>query len=167
MQLGPCIQGYPIVYGLATVYSATFLIFSVLFCIFGGLIFGYGNAVSAVIMIISIWIMAMIVSVIRHNQCTKINELYTVSWLYILLWTLSSSYWFYGTGHNPSFPAINWNSAFVIQSELENNKLVPGFFCCNKYIFFTSSSRIFITAVTNLPICYSWCLVWKIFTTQR
>lgn len=73
MQLGPCIQGYPIVYGLATVYSATYLIFSVLFCIFGGLIFGYGNAISAVIMIISIWIMAMIVAVIRHNQCIKIS----------------------------------------------------------------------------------------------
>lgn len=73
MQLGPCIQGYPIVYGLATVYSATFMIFSILLCIFGGLILGYVYAVSAVTMIISIWIMAMIVSVIRHNQCTKIS----------------------------------------------------------------------------------------------
>lgn len=74
MQLGPSIQGYPIVYGLATVYSATFLIFSILLCIVGGLIFGYVYAVSATIMIISIWIMAMIVSVIRHNQCTKISK---------------------------------------------------------------------------------------------
>jgi len=74
MQLGPCIQGYPIVYGLATVYSATFLIFSVLLSIFGGLIFGYMNAVSIILMIISIWIMAMVVSVVRHNQCTKISE---------------------------------------------------------------------------------------------
>jgi len=74
MQLGPCIQGYPIVYGLATVYSATFLIFSVLLCIFGGLLFGYVNAVSVIVMIISIWIMAMVVSVVRHNQCTKISK---------------------------------------------------------------------------------------------
>lgn len=73
MQLGPCIQGYPIVYGLATVYSATFLIFSTLLCIFGGLLFGYVYAVTVVMMIISIWMMAMIVSVIRHNQCTKIG----------------------------------------------------------------------------------------------
>lgn len=73
MQLGPCIQGYPIVYGLATVYSATFLIFSILLCIFGGLLFGYVYAVSIIIMIISIWITAMIVSIIRHNQCTKIG----------------------------------------------------------------------------------------------
>lgn len=82
MQLGPCIQGYPIVYGLATVYSATFLIFSMLLCIFGGLIFGYVSAVSIIIMIISIWVMAMVVSVVRHNQCIKISKylvnLYTV-----------------------------------------------------------------------------------------
>lgn len=73
MDLGPSIQGYPIVYGLATVYSATFLIISVLLCIFGGLLFGYIYAVSAVFMIISIWIMAMIVALIRHNQCNKIG----------------------------------------------------------------------------------------------
>lgn len=73
MQLGPCIQGYPIVYGLATVYSATFMIFSILLCIIGGLLFGYVYAVSIIIMIISIWMMAMIVSIVRHNQCTKIG----------------------------------------------------------------------------------------------
>lgn len=85
MQLGPCIQGYPIVYGLATVYSATFLIFSILLCIFGGLLFGYVYAVSVVIMIISIWIMAMIVSVIRHNQCTKISKYYCIDYLLNIL----------------------------------------------------------------------------------
>lgn len=74
MRLGPSIQGYPIVYGLATVYSATFLIFSILLCIFGGLLLGHMYAVSGIIMIISIWIMAMIVAVIRHNQCSKISK---------------------------------------------------------------------------------------------
>lgn len=83
MQLGPSIQGYPIVYGLATVYSATFLIFSILFCIFGGLILGYLYAVSAIIMIISIWIMAMIVSIIRHNQCTKISKYLCIILIYL------------------------------------------------------------------------------------
>lgn len=73
MDLGPSIQGYPIVYGLATVYSATFLIISLLLCIFGGLLFGHVYAVSAVCMVISIWMMAMIVAVIRHNQCSKIG----------------------------------------------------------------------------------------------
>ncbi|XP_027847981.2 GPI ethanolamine phosphate transferase 3 [Aphis gossypii] len=150
MQLGPHIQGYPIVYGLATVYSATFLIFSILLCIFGGLLFGYVYAVSVVIMIISIWIMAMIVSVIRHNQCTKINELYTVNWLYILLWTLSSSYWFYGTGHNPSFPAIHWNAAFVLQSDIKNNTWLPGFFILAN-TFFSHAVHAFLLPL--LLIC--------------
>lgn len=71
-----------------------------------------------------------------------------MSWLYILLWTLSSSYWFYGTGHNPSFPAINWNAAFVIQSELEDNKLVPGFFVVTN-TFFSQAVHAFL-----LPVIY-------------
>lgn len=65
-----------------------------------------------------------------------------------MLWTLSSSYWFYGTGHNPSFPAINWNAAFVIQSELEHNKLIPGFFIVIN-TFFSQAVHAFL-----LPVMY-------------
>lgn len=76
------------------------------------------------------------------------EELYTVRWLYILLWTLSSSYWFYGTGHNPSFPAIHWNAAFVTQSEIENNKWLPGFFILAN-TFFSQAVHAFL-----LPVIY-------------
>lgn len=77
-----------------------------------------------------------------------IDELYTVSWLYILLWTLSSSYWFYGTGHNPSFPAIHWNAAFVLQSNVENNTWLPGFFILAN-TFFSHAVHAFL-----LPVIY-------------
>lgn len=93
MQLGPCIQGYPIVYGLATVYSATFLIFSILLCIFGGLLFGYVYAVSIIIMIISIWMMAMIVSIIRHNQCTKIGTYNYVLFYFVYTFSIIMNNW--------------------------------------------------------------------------
>lgn len=75
-----------------------------------------------------------------------IDELYTVSWLYILLWTLSSSYWFYGTGHNPSFPAIHWNAAFVLQSNVENNTWLPGFFILAN-TFFSHAVHAFLLPV--------------------
>ncbi|XP_050520153.1 GPI ethanolamine phosphate transferase 3 [Daktulosphaira vitifoliae] len=143
MDLGPSIQGYPIVYGLATVYSATFLILSITLCTFGGLLLGHKYAVTVVLMIISIWIMAMVVAVVRHNRCSKIDELYQVSWLYVLLWTLSSSYWFYGTGHNASFTAIHWNAAFVVQSDIQNNTWIPGFFILAN-TFFSNAVHAFL-----------------------
>lgn len=65
-----------------------------------------------------------------------------------MLWTLSSSYWFYGTGHNPSFPAIHWNSAFVIQSEIGVNTWLPGFFILTN-TFFSQAAHAFL-----LPVIY-------------
>jgi len=71
-----------------------------------------------------------------------------VNWLYILLWTLSSSYWFYGTGHSPSFPAIHWNAAFILKSDLDVNSWLPRFFVLAN-TFFSQAVHAFL-----LPVMY-------------
>lgn len=51
---------------------------------------------------------------------------YDVSWSYIILWGMSSIYWFYVTGHYASFSGIQWNSAFLIRKNIGSNIFVPG-----------------------------------------
>lgn len=75
-------------------------------------------------------------------------------WLYILLWTLSSSYWFYGTGHNPSFPSIHWNAAFVIHSEIENNKWLPAFFVLANTFFSQAVHAFLLPVIQNIVLLF-------------
>lgn len=44
----------------------------------------------------------------------------------ILLWVITSHYFFYGTGHQPAWSNIDWNAAFIGTSGVLSNKLVQG-----------------------------------------
>lgn len=43
----------------------------------------------------------------------KTAELLEVSTPALLCWFLIAEYFFYGTGHQPTFPTIHWDAAFV------------------------------------------------------
>lgn len=44
----------------------------------------------------------------------------------LLVWVILSQYFFYGTGHQPSFPNINWEAAFVGTSGVFTNNYILG-----------------------------------------
>lgn len=43
----------------------------------------------------------------------------------VLCWVLLSHYFFYGTGHQPAFPSIQWEAAFVGTSGNFNYNIIP------------------------------------------
>uniref|UniRef100_A0A8C5P6Y1 GPI ethanolamine phosphate transferase 3, catalytic subunit n=1 Tax=Leptobrachium leishanense TaxID=445787 RepID=A0A8C5P6Y1_9ANUR len=51
-------------------------------------------------------------------------ELFLVPWYAVTAWTLAATQGFYTTGHQPVFPAIHWNAAFVGFQDGHNNSIV-------------------------------------------
>lgn len=54
------------------------------------------------------------------------SDLSQISWSDVILWSMSSIYWFYATGHYASFAGIQWNAAFLLQKEIGDKMLIPG-----------------------------------------
>ena len=57
-----------------------------------------------------------VISVNRIRKITTqstVNDLIQVQWLEIIGWHLLEGLFFYGTGHQATFPTIQWNAAFI------------------------------------------------------
>lgn len=50
---------------------------------------------------------------------------FTVPWSALVAWALAATQFFYVTGHQPVFPAIHWNAAFVGFQEGHETRLLP------------------------------------------
>lgn len=68
---------------------------------------------------------------------SKPAELVEVSTPALLCWFLIAEYFFYGTGHQPSFPTIHWDAAFVGTGGHFYGNLLPavliGIYNCNRF----------------------------------
>lgn len=60
---GSDVKGYPVVFGLATTYSAAFLNFSVLLTLLTALLLSSEQALSAVLLTLSLWLLAIVLSI--------------------------------------------------------------------------------------------------------
>lgn len=74
---GSDVKGYPVVFGLATAYSATFVNLCVFLTLFVCLLLASEHALAAVILTLSLWLMATIVSISRHSK-GNLNYLNTI-----------------------------------------------------------------------------------------
>lgn len=52
-------------------------------------------------------------SLILISFSFSLSEPFSVPWFAVISWLLAASQFFYSTGHQPVFPAIHWNAAFV------------------------------------------------------
>lgn len=102
----------PIVYGLATVYSATFINIAVFMTLILSILLGGHRALVVVIMVITLALLATILAVVKLDKQNN-RGLLAVPWFSVLCWALSSSHFFYGTGHQASFLSIQWDSAGI------------------------------------------------------
>ncbi|XP_048366905.1 GPI ethanolamine phosphate transferase 3 [Sphaerodactylus townsendi] len=50
---------------------------------------------------------------------------FTVPWEALVGWALAAAQFFYATGHQPVFPAIHWNAAFVGFQQGHSSNLIP------------------------------------------
>ncbi|GLV36572.1 Phosphatidylinositol glycan anchor biosynthesis class O [Carabus blaptoides fortunei] len=118
-------RNIPVVYGLGTVYSAVFVIVSILICLLVALLLGEGLAPSSVIMYFTATVVLAIVSIAQYERACNISQLLEVPSSSVLCWVLLSHYFFYGTGHQPAFPSIQWEAAFVGTSGNFNYNIIP------------------------------------------
>ncbi|XP_056402961.1 GPI ethanolamine phosphate transferase 3 isoform X2 [Hyla sarda] len=111
-------------YGLGSVYSASMVItLSILTLV---LILLHSERLTPAFLLL---LLEAFVILHIHGQVTNLYsdgvELFTVPWYAVIAWSLASSQYFYSTGHQPVFPAIHWNSAFVGFQEGHTNNIIP------------------------------------------
>ncbi|XP_077319272.1 GPI ethanolamine phosphate transferase 3, catalytic subunit isoform X1 [Lithobates pipiens] len=76
------------------------------------------------------------------------SDLFCVPWYAVIAWALAATQSFYYTGHQPVFPAIHWNSAFVGFQDGHTNNIIPALlvaantFCSN--ILFSAGSCLLL-----------------------
>ncbi|KAK9891009.1 hypothetical protein WA026_013342 [Henosepilachna vigintioctopunctata] len=116
----------PIIYGLGTVFSSTFIVIGVNLTILFALLLGEAEAPSAVIMFLTAMYMLVLISVLRIENAANIDDLFEISNTSILVWVILSHYFFYATGHQPVWSNIDWNAAFVGTSGVLSNNYVQG-----------------------------------------
>ncbi|XP_063978222.1 GPI ethanolamine phosphate transferase 3 isoform X2 [Diachasmimorpha longicaudata] len=73
----------------------------------------YGLAPSVLLLVVTASAVLGITAVERFRNANDINELMQVSDTSIFCWFLIAEYFFYGTGHQPTFPTIYWDAAFI------------------------------------------------------
>ncbi|XP_071440560.1 GPI ethanolamine phosphate transferase 3 [Hetaerina americana] len=118
-------KDFPVVYGLATVYSAAVIIFSLFILLFISLLLGDSLAPSTALMLVASILVLAIQTVFQHERIVMSTQLFSVPWSTILWWALLSSYFFYATGHQPTFPSIQWDAAFVGAGGQLGSYIVP------------------------------------------
>ncbi|KAI5710716.1 hypothetical protein M8J75_010990 [Diaphorina citri] len=120
------VRGYPIVFGLASSYSASFINVMVAFTILASLVLGEMLATSVILMVSCLLCICILNAIIRQQQIVLTNQLFHVSWLTVLGWGFSSIYWFYGTGHQSTVSSIHWDIIFITRSITNSDVIMPG-----------------------------------------
>lgn len=103
----------PLVYGLGTGISS---VLATLVCFAGllsMLLLGDGQCPAVFLQVSALTLVLLFTSPPRLTSATTISSLFSVPWSTTLLWSLMDSLFFYTTGHQPTFPHIQWNAAFV------------------------------------------------------
>lgn len=54
-----------------------------------------------------------------------LEQLFDVPNISILVWIILAQYFFYGSGHQPTFPNISWEAAFVGTSGVFTSNIIP------------------------------------------
>ncbi|KAG8599244.1 hypothetical protein GDO81_002961 [Engystomops pustulosus] len=111
-------------YGLGSVYSAAMVItLSILTLV---LILLHSERMTPAFLLL---LLEAVIILHIHGHVTNLYsegvELFSVPWYSVLAWSLAATQNFYSTGHQPVFPAIHWNSAFVGFQEGHTNNIVP------------------------------------------
>ncbi|XP_042305847.1 GPI ethanolamine phosphate transferase 3 isoform X2 [Sceloporus undulatus] len=121
---GPTVAAY----GLGSVYSAALLISMALL---GFLLMTlHSERLSLVFLLLFmeafalLWMHACAVALSSSSSSSQADP-FTVPWYALVAWALAAAQFFYATGHQPVFPAIHWNSAFVGFHQGHNTTLLP------------------------------------------
>ena len=107
-----------LVYGIGTGVSAAFVLIATMFALVSMLILGDGLCPSMSLMFVITFLFLFVSSQARiagvlDGATFLTTRLCHVPWSAIIGWHLLEELYFYATGHQPTFPSIQWNAAFV------------------------------------------------------
>ncbi|XP_046999252.1 GPI ethanolamine phosphate transferase 3 isoform X1 [Schistocerca americana] len=119
-------ENFPVVYGLATVYSAAFVVLTVFVSLLAALLHGDVLAPSLVLMVSTAAGVLAMLSVGQFEKSQTAAHLFIVPWSSVICWGFLSVTFFYATGHQPAFSTIQWNAAFVGTTGQLSNHIIPG-----------------------------------------
>ncbi|XP_009075500.1 PREDICTED: GPI ethanolamine phosphate transferase 3, partial [Acanthisitta chloris] len=98
-------------YGLGSVYSAALVIALTLLGFLLMLLHSERLSFAFLLLFLEAFVLLHIHSCARGLAGDA--EPFSVPWYAVISWLLAASQFFYSTGHQPIFPAIHWNAAFV------------------------------------------------------
>ncbi|XP_059479013.1 GPI ethanolamine phosphate transferase 3 [Neocloeon triangulifer] len=114
------------VYGLSTAFSSSSFVAILLLYQLLALLQGSKMVPALVMSLCALVLLLAITSMSRLNSIIIPGQLIFVPWFSIVAWALLSVVAFYGTGHNATFPGIQWQAAFVGTSGHFSSNFIPG-----------------------------------------
>ena len=102
------------VFGLGTALSAPIIVILVMLSLISMLILGDGQCPSQFLALLAMTIYLFLHSYERLATVDmKPSGLFIVPWETVMGWWLLEVFFFYASGHQPTFPTIQWSAAFV------------------------------------------------------
>ncbi|XP_069780362.1 GPI ethanolamine phosphate transferase 3 isoform X2 [Narcine bancroftii] len=113
-------------YGLGTVYSAPLLVVVVLLTFLLILLHNERMSLAFLLLFLEAFSFLEIHGTATNLTLQSDNTGYfTVPWYAVTAWVLAATQFFYATGHQPTFPTIQWNAAFVGFTEGHGTNILP------------------------------------------
>lgn len=117
----------PVVYGLATAYSAAFTVLAMVLVPVMGLLLGSQWAPAIMLCACAATLLLLLISMLRFENAVVSVQLLSTSWPAVVCWSLLAQYAFYGTGHQATFSSIHWDAAMVGTSgNIASSRFFPG-----------------------------------------
>ncbi|CAH2296868.1 GPI ethanolamine phosphate transferase 3 isoform X1 [Pelobates cultripes] len=138
-------------YGLGSVYSAAMVVTLTLLALILLMLHSERLTPSFFILLVEAIIILYIHSHVSNLYSAPNGlELFSVPWYAVTAWALAGTQGFYTTGHQPVFPAIHWNSAFVGFQDGHDNNIIPAILVAAN----TFSSHILFSAGSSLLLLW-------------
>ncbi|XP_075042864.1 GPI ethanolamine phosphate transferase 3, catalytic subunit isoform X2 [Mixophyes fleayi] len=137
-------------YGLGSVYSAAVVVTLSLLTLVLILLHSERMTPAFLLLVLEAYVVLHIHGHVSNLYADR-ADLFCVPWYAVIAWALAATQSFYTTGHQPVFPAIHWNSAFVgFQDGHENNVIPALLVAANTFsanILFSGSRILSVTAL--------------------
>ncbi|KAK9408719.1 GPI ethanolamine phosphate transferase 3 [Crotalus adamanteus] len=146
-----------VAYGLGSVYSAALLISLALL---GFLLMTlHTERLSLAFLLLFVEAFALLWMHACARALSADSDPFVVPWEALVAWALAAAQFFYATGHQPVFPAIHWNAAFVGFQQGHATNLLPAFLVGAN----TFASQILLAA--GCPLLLLWPFVCEASTS--
>ncbi|NP_001120383.1 GPI ethanolamine phosphate transferase 3 [Xenopus tropicalis] len=136
-------------YGLSSVYSAAMIVTLSLLTMVLLLLHSERITPAFLILLVEAFVILHIHSHVQNlYYAPDSSDQFSVPWYAVISWALAGTQWFYSTGHQPVFPAIHWNSAFVGFQEGHENNITPAVLVAantfSAHILFSAGSSLLL-----------------------